>query len=98
MREQLVRIFLRYLAMWFVTKGFLASEDGSALANDPDLAMLLDMGVGFAIAGATEVWFWFARPSKEAAEVSKAVEAGQKVTIEGPRGGETVVQKSMGDK
>lgn len=93
MREQVIRIALRYVAIWLVAKGWFSSEDGSTLASDPDIAMLIDMGVGAAIAAATELWFWWTKPSPEAVAVADAVEKGHKVTVEGPRGGETVVQK-----
>ena len=96
MREQIIRIALRYLAAVLVAKGYFSSEDGSSFASDPDLAMLIDMSVGAAIAGATELWFWWAKPSAEAAAASKAVDKGQKVTIEGPLGGKTVVKKDVG--
>lgn len=65
MREQILRIAMRYVAIWLVAKGWFSSEDGSMLASDPDIAMLLDMGVGFAIAAATETWFWLAAKWKE---------------------------------
>lgn len=96
MRQQVVRILLRYLAVWLVAKGYFSSEDGSTFAGDPDVAMVIDMSVGAAIAGATELWFWWAKPSAEAAAASKAVDKGQKVTIEGPLGGKTVVKKDVG--
>ena len=95
MREQIIRIALRYLAAVLVAKGYFSSEDGSSFASDPDLAMLIDMSVGAAIAGATELWFWWAKPSAEAAAASTAVDKGQKVTIEGPLGGKTVVKKDV---
>ena len=65
MREQVIRIALRYLAIGLVAQGWFSSEDGSMFASDPDVAMFIDMGVGFAIAGATEVWFWLAAKWKE---------------------------------
>mgnify|MGYP006342738905 CR=1 FL=1 len=95
MRQQVIRILLRYLAVWLIAKGYFSSEDGSTFASDPDVAMLIDMGVGAAIAGATELWFWLAKPSAEAAAASKAIDKGQKVTIEGPLGGKTVVKKDV---
>ena len=52
MREQVARIFLRYLAIWLVAQGWFSSEDGSMFASDPDVAMFIDMGVGFAAGGA----------------------------------------------
>lgn len=95
MREQIIRIALRYLAMLLVAKGYFSSEDGSSFASDPDVAMAIDMAVGAAIAAGTELWFWWTKPSAEATAVATAVDKGQKVRIEGPRGGETVVQKDV---
>lgn len=56
-----VRIFLRYLAAYMVARGFLTEGDGSMLSSDPDLAMMLETGIGFASGAIAEVWFILAR-------------------------------------
>jgi hypothetical protein len=54
-----VRIFLRYLAAVLVARGLLGADDAAAIAGDPDIAMMIEVGVGAAIAGITEAWHWF---------------------------------------
>jgi hypothetical protein len=90
----LTRIFLRYASGLLVARGLLGADDASMLASDPDISMLIETGLGLAVAGATEVWWWITKLSAEAETVGAAVDKGQKITIEGPRGGETVVQKA----
>jgi hypothetical protein len=53
-----VRIFLRYLAMVLVTRGLMGADDASVFSTDPDVQMAVEAGIGFAIAGATELWHW----------------------------------------
>lgn len=91
MREQIVRIILRVIAGILLGKG--VSVDLVNILDDPAIAIGLDAVIGMGIWAATEIWFYFATPSKQARDVAKAVDSGQKVTVEGPRGGETVIQK-----
>ena len=95
MNSMIVRILLRYLAGFLVAKGLFSADDSLTIINDPDIQMLLEIGLGMGISSISEIWFWLTNPSKEAVEVGKAVDEGKKVTIEGPRGGETIVQKTV---
>lgn len=56
-----IRIALRYLAAWLVTKGFLSDDAGSMFASDPDIASMIDVAVGTALAAAAEAWHYVAR-------------------------------------
>lgn len=51
------RIFLRYLGMYLVARGYLTEGDGSMLSSDPDLAVLLETGFGFAFGALAECWY-----------------------------------------
>lgn len=95
MTSVIIRIALRYLAAYLVTKGFFGAEDGTAFASDPDVQALIEAAIGAIIGGATELWWWWTKPSPEADKVAKAVDSGQKVTVEGPRGGKTVIDKGL---
>jgi hypothetical protein len=53
-----IRIALRYGAAVLVTRGLLGADDAAALSTDPDIAMAIEVGVGAAIAGGTELWHW----------------------------------------
>lgn len=93
MTSVLVRIALRYLAAFLVARGILGADDGTTFASDPDIQALIEAAIGAAIGGATEIWWWWTKPSTEANQAAKAVDSGQKVTVEGPRGGKTVIEK-----
>jgi hypothetical protein len=56
-----VRIFLRYLAGVLVARGFLMESDGNMLAADPELASLIEMGLGLALGAVSEAWYALAR-------------------------------------
>lgn len=56
-----VRIILRYGAGFLVAKGLLSPEDGSTFAVDPDLAQMLEIGIGFGIGAATEAYYAIAK-------------------------------------
>lgn len=56
-----VRIFLRYLAGYLVLHGFISDGDGSMLASDPDVAVVLEMALGAGIGLSVEAWTMFAR-------------------------------------
>lgn len=64
MSSQVIRIALRYLAMFLAAKGFFSAEDGNMLAEDPELAALIEMAIGAGIALGTEAWFWLAEKWK----------------------------------
>ncbi|HEV7321596.1 MAG TPA: hypothetical protein VGO04_23585 [Ensifer sp.] len=61
MSAVVVRILLRYGAGLLVAKGMLAPEAGPALAEDPDLQMLLQVGAGLVAGAACEGWYLLAR-------------------------------------
>lgn len=56
-----IRIFLRYLAGVLVARGLLMESDGNMLAGDPELAALLEMGIGMALGAISEAWYVLAR-------------------------------------
>lgn len=57
----ITRIALRYLAAALVAKGMFTASDAGQFAADPDVVNLVEVGIGLAIAGATEGWYWAAR-------------------------------------
>lgn len=57
----IIRILLRYLAGVLVTRGLLSPDDGSIFASDPDLAMLIETGLGLGIGVGTEMYYWLAK-------------------------------------
>jgi hypothetical protein len=57
----LTRIILRWIAGMLVAKGFFAPEDGLWLQTDPDVAMLGQMALGFAVGALAEAWYAVAR-------------------------------------
>lgn len=61
MTGPLIRIFLRYgvgaLVMW----GLVTAAMGDKIANDPDVAAAIEIGLGLAIAAATEAYYWAAK-------------------------------------
>lgn len=58
MTGPLLRIFLRYLGVYLATKGFIGAQE---LTGDPELAALIEMGIGLAIAAGTEAWYALAK-------------------------------------
>lgn len=61
MTALLIRLALRYGSGALVLKGFLAPEAGVELANDIDLQAAIEVVVGLAMAGASELWTILAR-------------------------------------
>lgn len=61
MTSVIVRIALRYLAAVLVAKGLLDPDGGSMLGADPDVAVLVETGVGIACGVAAEGWWLLAR-------------------------------------
>ena len=61
MTSVIVRIALRYLAAVLVARGFLDTDGGSLLGADPDVAVLVETGVGIACGVAAEGWWLLAR-------------------------------------
>lgn len=61
MNAALARILLRYFAMALVMWGLLGPADAKVLTTDPDLAMVIEMAVGFAVMAGTELWYWAAK-------------------------------------
>lgn len=56
-----VRIFLRYLAAFLIARGYLSDGDASLISGDPELAQLIETGIGFACGAAAECWYYLAR-------------------------------------
>lgn len=56
-----IRIMLRYGAGVLVAKGLLAPEAGLTLADDPDIQVVLQVGVGLVAGVASECWYVLAR-------------------------------------
>ena len=61
MSAVMIRIVLRYGAGLLVAMGLLAPETGPAIADDPDIQMLLEVGVGLAAGVLSETWYLLAR-------------------------------------
>lgn len=61
MTALLIRLALRYGAGALIAKGFLAPDAGVELANDVDLQAAIEIGIGLAMAGASELWMVVAR-------------------------------------
>lgn len=60
MTAVIIRIVLRYGAGALIAHGLLDAESGNFLADDPDVVMLIETGVGVALAGLSEGWYWLA--------------------------------------
>jgi len=61
MTAVLVRIGLRYGAGILIAKGLLAPEAGMSLAQDPDIAMALQIAAGVVAGAVSELWYFLAR-------------------------------------
>lgn len=61
MTAVIIRIALRYGAGILVAKGLMAPEAGIELANDIDVQAAIEVGVGLAMAGASELWMVIAK-------------------------------------
>ena len=57
----IARILLRYLAGVLVARGLLMESDGNMFASDPDIAALMEMGVGVALGAISEGWYVVAK-------------------------------------
>lgn len=57
----LIRIGLRYLAAVLVARGLLLESDANMLANDPEMAAMIEAAIGAAIGAITEGWYMLAR-------------------------------------
>lgn len=57
----LARIIVRYAAGAFVAKGLLSADTGATLAIDPDVINYVDIGLGVAAGGVTELYYMLAR-------------------------------------
>lgn len=55
------RIALRYVAGFLVARGLVSAYDGDFLASDPDVMMMAELGLGFAVGAAVELWYRFAK-------------------------------------
>ncbi|KSV70771.1 MULTISPECIES: hypothetical protein [unclassified Ensifer] len=61
MSAVVIRILLRYGAGLLVAKGLLAPEAGLVLADDPDVQMLMEVGIGLCAGILSECWYVLAR-------------------------------------
>lgn len=61
MEAVLARIALRYLAGALIARGLLGIDDVNTLLTDPDVAALIEIAMGAAIAAATEGFYALAR-------------------------------------
>lgn len=57
----IIRIGLRYGAGFLVARGLLGESDGNMLAADPEVAALIETGVGLALGAASEAWYYLAK-------------------------------------
>lgn len=90
---EFARILLRYGIGALVAYGYMKLELGNQIIDDENLINLLSIVIGAVTSFVVERWWLKVRPSPEAKQAAKAVDAGQKVTVEGPRGGKEVIQK-----
>ena len=57
----IIRIGLRYGAGFLVARGLLGESDGNMLASDPEVAALIETGVGLALGAVSEAWYYLAK-------------------------------------
>jgi len=57
----IIRIGLRYGAGFLVARGLLGESDGNMLASDPEVAALIETGIGLALGAASEAWYYLAK-------------------------------------
>lgn len=60
MTAVIVRILLRYGSGALVLHGVLSPDDGNAIVTDPDVAQLLEIGVGLGMGAISEGWYYLA--------------------------------------
>lgn len=56
----IIRIALRYGAGFLVARGLMGADDASMLSNDPDVQMVIEVGVGALTSVATESFYYLA--------------------------------------
>lgn len=56
-----IRILLRYAAAYLVARGILGQDIANALAGDPEVIAMVELGAGLAIGAAVEGWYAFAK-------------------------------------
>jgi hypothetical protein len=61
MTAVVARIALRYIAGVLVGYGYLSSDLGSMLGDDPDVAGVVEMALGVVISAATELGYYAAK-------------------------------------
>lgn len=44
-----------------MARGLLGESDGNMLASDPEVAALIETGLGLALGAASEAWYWLAK-------------------------------------
>lgn len=55
------RIILRYIVGLLVAKAIFSPEDGNILVSDPEIAQMVELGVGVVVGAVTEGWYALAR-------------------------------------
>ena len=61
MTALIARVALRYIAAILIYRGLITPEDGSFIASDPDMTMLIETGLGFAFGAIAEGWLWLSK-------------------------------------
>ncbi len=61
MTAPIARIIIRYLSGIMLARGLLGADDAAYLVGDPDVAAMLEAGIGAALGAGTELWYWAAK-------------------------------------
>jgi hypothetical protein len=61
MTAPIARIVLRYIVGLLVAKAIFSPEDGNAFISDPEIAQMVELGVGVVVGAVTEAWYGLAR-------------------------------------
>ncbi|MDK2769928.1 MAG: hypothetical protein KYX69_19695 [Sphingomonas sp.] len=61
MTAVLIRIALRYVAGFLIAKGLLSPDLGDYVTSDPDIAGMVEVGLGLAAGAAAEAFYVLAR-------------------------------------
>lgn len=56
-----IRIFLRWAAGFLIAKGIFNESDANLITADPELAAMIEMGLGMALGAISEGWYVLAR-------------------------------------
>lgn len=61
MTGSITRILLRYISGALIARGLLGESEGNFIATDPDIAALVEIGIGAAVGAASEAWYALAK-------------------------------------